>query len=126
MKCTNFYLNCSQMVHANTMKILQIWIKECWLPWLLPWRSRSILDMVRIRDMQGIMDADHIQNRQAWQLAFFYPDLQFSHENRLKFSRLKVKCSVSFVSWTWRELQQNVSLQNYLLRGPKQGKKSIW
>ena len=39
---------------------------------------------------QGISDEDHIQNlwgsqrQQPWQLAFFYSDLQFSHENLLK------------------------------------------
>ncbi len=46
---------------------LQIWMKECWLSWLLPWRPRSILDMVCIQDMNSFRDVDYIQNEQELQ-----------------------------------------------------------
>ncbi len=55
----------------------------------LPWKCNPV-SMVT----QGISDADHIQNQpgspwqQPWQPEFFYPDLQFSHENLLKFHGL--------------------------------------
>ncbi len=63
---------------------------------------------------QGISDADHIQNRpgspwqQPWQPVFFHPDLQFSHENLLKFPGL-------YVTTRHRKLLQRLFFLNDLL-----------